>query len=141
VSDSVKANLALSRRLYEDWNADGLEGLMPFLAHDMVFYETPDNPETGVFRGVEEFAAHVRQLVEGAGHFHMNPISLEGRGDYVFSLFEVSFVGRSSGAPVASNYSHLLRWAGDRVVELRTYSGRERDRAVADYERLSSPPG
>jgi ketosteroid isomerase-like protein len=86
VGESVEANLALVRRSYEIWNESGVEGsLAEVWAPDIVFHEIPQAADSGAFRGVEAFAAHVRELVELGGHFRIDVRSLEGNGPYVLA--------------------------------------------------------
>jgi ketosteroid isomerase-like protein len=137
VTETVDANLAITRRWYEEWNREGLPGFERVWAPDVVLHEAPEFPETGVFRGAEALADHVRGLVEGGGHFQMVPRGLEGRGDYVLSTVEVSVEGPSSGAAVTTPFFQLMRYEEGRMTELRDYL--DEARARADYERLSAP--
>ena len=102
----------------------------------MVLHEAPEFPETGVFRGAEELADHVRGLLEGGGHFKMVPRSLEGRGDHVFSALEVSVEGPSSGAAVTTPFFQLMRYREGRLVELRDFL--DEGQARGEYERLTA---
>ena len=137
VTDAVEANLALARRVYELWNTGGVEAFEQIWAPDIVFYETPEFPDTGVFRGAEAFAAHCRELMQQVGHFQWTVQSLEGRGDYVLSTLEVSVAGTSSGAAVTTPFFHVARYADDRLFEMRSYL--DGDQARVDYERFSLP--
>ena len=71
-------------------------------APDIVFYEIPEAADTGVFRGADAFAAHVRGLLELGGHFQIELRSIEGRGAYVLAAWSRT----SRGEPAA------LRWQG-----------------------------
>jgi ketosteroid isomerase-like protein len=136
VTETVDANLAITRRWYEEWNSEGLPGFERVWAPDIVLYEAPEFPETGVFRGAEALANHVRELLEGGGHFKMVPRSLEGRGDYVLSAVEVSVEGPSSGAAVTTPIFQLMRYRGGRLQELRDFL--DGDQARDEYERLTA---
>jgi ketosteroid isomerase-like protein len=136
VSDSVEANLAVTRRWYDEWNSEGLDAFQRIWAPDIVLYEAPEFPETGIFRGAEALADHVRDLLEDGGHFQMEPRSLEGRGDYVLSLVEVNVEGPSSGAVVTSPFFQVMRYRNGQLVELRDYL--DGDQARREYERLSA---
>jgi ketosteroid isomerase-like protein len=135
VTETVDANLAITRRWYEEWNREGLPGFERVWSPDIVLYEAPEFPETGVFRGAEELADHVRGLLEGGGHFKMVPRSLEGRGDYIFSAVEVSVEGPSSGAAVTTPFFQLMRYREGRLEELRDFL--DEGQARAEYERLT----
>jgi ketosteroid isomerase-like protein len=137
VRDIVEANLATTRRWYDEWNREGLPGFERVWAPDIVLYEASEFPETGVFRGAEALADHVRDLLEDGGHFQMVPLSLEGRGDYVLSVVEVSVKGPSSGAAVTTPFFQLMRYRVGRLIELRDFL--DGDQARSEYERLSAP--
>ena len=133
----MEANLALTRRWYEEWNSQGLEAFQRIWAPDIVLHEAPEFPETGVFRGAEALADHVRDLLEGGGHFQMAPRSLEGRGDYVLSVVEISVKGPSSGATVTTPFFQVMRYRDGRLQELRDFL--HEDQARGEYERLTAP--
>ncbi len=138
MSDTVKANLAQVRWALELWNAEGVEASFEHVwAADIVFYEAPEFPDSGVFRGAEALAARCRELIEDVGHFKWKVLSLEGHGDYVLAALELSAEGSSSGAAVRTPYFHVARVGGGRTLELRSYL--DGDHARRDYERFSEP--
>jgi ketosteroid isomerase-like protein len=132
----VEANLATTRRWYEEWNREGLPGFQRVWAPDIVLYEAPEFPETGVFRGADALESHVRELLEDGGHFKMEPRQLEGRGEWVLSLVEISVEGPSSGAAVTTPFFQLMRYRDGRLIELHDFM--EGDQARSEYERLSA---
>ena len=69
VSEAVQTNLELARQTYELWNASEVDALRKrFWAPDIVFYDLPEAPDTGIFRGAEEFAARIRAVTESWDH-------------------------------------------------------------------------
>ena len=135
----VDANLALVRRTYELWNIGGPEPLVEHIwPPDVVFHETPEMPDTGVYRGVEAVAGRMRELVEAAGHFQMRVCSLEGCGDYVLAICEIRAKGALSGLRLTRRICHVLRCRGGRVGEFRAHF--DCRRARNDYERLCQRP-
>jgi ketosteroid isomerase-like protein len=137
VTDTVEANVARTRRWYEEWNDEGLPGFVRVWAPDIVLHEAPEFPETGIFRGADALADHVRDLLEDGGHFKMVPFSLEGRGDYVLSGVEVSVTGPTSGVAVTTPFFQLMRYEDGRLKEMYDYL--DESKARAEYERLSAP--
>jgi hypothetical protein len=138
VSNSVQANLALVRRKYELWNLGGPEPLVEHVwPPDVVFYETPEMPDTGVFRGVEAVAGRMHELIEAGGHFQMSVCSLEGRGEYVLAACEMSVEGAISGLRLRKCIFHVLRCGGGLVREFRAHF--DPKRARREYERLTAP--
>jgi ketosteroid isomerase-like protein len=136
VSETVDANLARTRRWYEEWNSEGLPGFERVWSPDIVLHEASEFPETGIFRGAAALAEHTRDLLEGGGHFQMVPRSLEGRGDFVFSVVEVSVKGPHSGAAVTTPFFQVMRYRDGRLEELWDFLDEETARG--EYERLSA---
>lgn len=141
---TVEANLAMMRRAYEIWNAQGPEGLEVLLAQfwapEILFYEAAEFPDTGVFHGADAVADHLRGVIEAGGPLPLKVHSLEGRGAYVLAELEITMEGASSGAVATTRLFHLARLkGGDRVVELRSYL--DGARAREEYERLSAQSG
>jgi ketosteroid isomerase-like protein len=137
---SVQANLALVRRTYELWNRGGPEALVEHVwPADVVFHESPEMPDTGVFRGVEAVAGRMRELVEAAGHFQMDLRAIEGRGDYVLARCEISGEAPISGLRLRRPIFHVLRCRGGLVREFRAYFDAKRARRA--YELLAGGRG
>jgi ketosteroid isomerase-like protein len=135
VRPTVDANLALVRRTYELWNIGGPEPLVEQIwVPDVVFYETVELPDAGVYRGAEAVAARMRELVEAAGHFQMTVRTLEGHGEYVLAVCELKARGALSGLRLTRRICHVLWLRGGRVREFRAHL--DCRRARHDYERL-----
>jgi ketosteroid isomerase-like protein len=135
VRNTVDANLALVRQTYELWNSGGPDPLVEHIwPPDVVFYETPEMPDTGVYRGVEAVAGRMHELIETAGHFQMSVRSLEGCGDYVLAACEMRAKGMLSGLRLTRCIFHVLRCGGGRVREFRAHF--DPHRARRDFERL-----
>jgi len=131
----IDANLALVRRTYQLWNAGGAEPLVEHIwPADVVFYETPEMPDTGVYRGVEAVAGRMRELIETGGHFQMSVRSIEGCGDYVLAACDMCAEGAISGLRLKTRIFHILRCGGGRVREFRAHL--DGHQARRDYERL-----
>jgi ketosteroid isomerase-like protein len=129
------ANLALVRRTYELWNRGGPASLVEHIwPPDVVFHETPEMPDAGVYRGAEAVARRMHELVEAVGHFQISLCSLEGCGDYVLAGCELHARGRFTGLRITQRIFHVLRCRGGRVREFRAHF--DPHRARRDYERL-----
>ncbi len=138
LSETVQTNLELARQVYALWNTGGVEALVEssLAAPDIVFYDIPEVPDTGIFRGSEEFAARVRVIMESLGHFQLEVRSLEGCRDYTLATLELTFTSPSQGVALAGPQFHIFRWADGQVRELRVYQ--DGDQARREYEHLSS---
>ena len=128
-------NLALVRRVYELWNVGGPARLAEEIwPPDVVFYETPEMPDTGVYRGVDAVAGRMHELVETAGHFQMTVRALETCGDYVLADCDMKARGAFTGLWRRQRIFHVLCCVGGRVSEFRAHF--DARRARRDYERL-----
>jgi ketosteroid isomerase-like protein len=132
---AVNANLALVRHTYDLWNRGGPAPLVQQIwPPDVVFHETPEMPDAGVYRGVEAVARRMRDLVETVGHFQISVSSLEGCGDYVLASCELRGRGRFTGLRITQRIFYVLRCGGGWVREFRAHF--DPHRARRDYERL-----
>ena len=138
MTGTVESNIARTRRWYAEWNDEGLPGFERVWADDIVLHEASDFPETGVFRGIDELRRHVEELLRDGGHFKMEPVSVEGRSDYVLAAVEVRVQGPASGATATTPFFQLMRYRDGLLIELRDFL--DGDRARDEYERLA-PPG
>jgi ketosteroid isomerase-like protein len=136
VREAVETNLELMRRVYALWNGAGVEALVEYIfAPDVVFYDVPEVPDTGVFRGPEKVATRLRVIMESIGHMQFEVRSLEGCGDYTLATVELSFKGPRSGLALTGPQFHLCRWADGRLHEVRVYQ--DVDQARRAYEHLT----
>ena len=138
MSETVQTNLELARQANALLNASGVDAALErFGAPDIVFYDLPEAPDTGIFRGAEEVGARLRTVTESWDHSPLFEVgSLEGCGDYVLAAVELRVEGRGSGVALAVPQFHVARWADGQLSELRIYS--DGDQARREYERLSS---
>ncbi len=138
VRETVQTNLELARQGYALWNASGVDAVLErFWAPDIVFYDLPEGPDTGIFRGAEEVAARLRTVMESWDHLPQFEVrSLEGCGDYTLATVELRVEGQGSGVALAVPQFHVSRWADGQTSELRIYL--DGDQARREYERLSS---
>ena len=134
MSDAVEANLALAHRAYEAWNEGGMEAVAEYLAPDAVVHPAPEAPD----QGVRPIAVRVRQLSAAMGDLRLKVRSLEGIGEYVLAVLEMTAEGSASGALVAAPYFQLVRWEDGRVREIRGFF--DADQAQREYERLAGSP-
>jgi hypothetical protein len=107
-----------------------------FWAPDIVFYDLPEAPDTGIFRGAEEFAARLRAVAESWDHLPIFEVrSIEGCGDYTLAAVDLRVEGQDSGLALAVPQFHVSRWTDGQTSELRIYQ--DGDQARREYERLN----
>jgi ketosteroid isomerase-like protein len=138
MGEAFQANLDLARQGYALWNASGVDAVLErFSAPDIVFYDLPEAPDTGIFRGAEGVAARLRAVMESWDQLPSFEVrSLEGCGDYTLATVELRVEGRGSGVALGVPQFHVSRWADGQTSELRIYL--DGDQARQEYERLSS---
>ena len=137
MSPTVEANLALVRRTYELWNRGGPEPLVEQIwPADVVFHESPELPDGGIYRGVEAVTERMHDLVETAGHFQLSVCSLEGCGDYVLASCVMRARGAISGLHLTQRIFHVMRCRRGLVQEFRAHL--DARRARLEFERLCS---
>jgi hypothetical protein len=130
-------NVELARGAYTLFNADGLKALVEHVvAPDIVFYDLPKVPDTGIFRGTQEAAARFRAIMEPFSHVHYEVRSVEGCRDYTLTTLVFGTTGLSSGVSLTVPQFRVSRWANGRMGELRVYL--DADQARREYERLST---
>jgi hypothetical protein len=126
--------------MYELWNSGGPQPLVveQLWPPDLVFYESPELPDTGVYRGVAAVAGRMLELVESGGHFQLSVCSLEGCGDLVLAACTLEAESPISGLRLSRDIFHVLRFRGGRLRELRAHF--DAHRARREYERLCAAP-
>jgi ketosteroid isomerase-like protein len=133
----ASANADLVRRTYELWNTEGVEGLTEqMVAADVVFYDVPEVPDTGTFRGADAVTDRLREIIEVLGHFHLEVRWIEESGDYTLAAVELQGEAPLSGVPLSMPQFHISRWASGRLLEFRSYN--DAGQARREYERLTA---
>jgi ketosteroid isomerase-like protein len=137
VRNATEANVELARRFYALWNTGGVEAVTEQLvAPDLVFYDIPEVPDGGIFRGAQAFAERLRAITEGLSHMQFEVRSLEERGDYVLATVVMRAEGATSGVKGAAPQFHVSRWTEGRLREFRAYL--DSNQAREEYQRLST---
>ena len=132
------ANAELARWAYELWNAGGVVAQVEHVwAPDVVFYDFPEVPDTGTFRGADAVAARLRDQIEAIGEYKVAVRAVQARGPYVLATIEVIGQGAASAIVVSDTFQHILRIEGDRVKEVRAYMGSQA--GLDEFLRLTGP--
>ncbi|MFC4358445.1 ester cyclase [Halobium salinum] len=123
---TVLTNVDTQRRLVaEVWNGRNVEAIPEFFAEDCVV-EDPSYPTP--IRGVEGYAAYVRDTLTAFPDFHLEQHAVVGDGDRVLTHYTAS--GRQDGPlgplPPTGRWVEIegtavVRYADGRIVEDRAF--------------------
>jgi ketosteroid isomerase-like protein len=122
-------NVETYRRVIEAFNQEGVEGVMRYFSEDAEAYD-PDAPNAGVYRGREEVAGFIAQLIEGIAEVEVRNFELLPAGDRVVGLLHSYAEGDGGGPVVEMRDAHTLTFRDGKVVYWRVYL--DRDEALAD---------
>jgi ketosteroid isomerase-like protein len=116
-----RADLAI--RLYEVWNSAGIGAVADqFWSERIEWRDDPSVPDAATFRGREEVREHIRDRVDVLGHFRIDTERVvDCGGDRVLVVYTVRGEGGQSGVPWNMRMGQLLRFEGDRVVDVQDY--------------------
>jgi ketosteroid isomerase-like protein len=123
MSSEKSGQLGRTNELYEAWNEEGVSGVAErFWAEEIVWRDDVTIPDPGVYRGREEVRKHIAERVDLLGHFHIQiERAAEAGESQVLVVYEVVGHGGQSGAPWGQRMAEILRFAGDRVIEVQDY--------------------
>jgi len=122
-------NLETYRRVIEAFNQDGVDGVMRYFSDDAEAYD-PDAPDGGTYRGREEVAGFIAQLIEGLAKVEVRDFELLPAGDRVVGLLHSYWKGDGGGPVVELRDAHTLTFRDGKVVYWRAYL--DRKEALAD---------
>jgi ketosteroid isomerase-like protein len=134
---SENENVETYRRLIETFNREGVEGWMRFLSEDVEAYD-PDAPNGGTYRGREQVAGFLAQLIEGMAEVEVRDFELLPAGDRVVGLIHTYAKGDRGGPVVELRDAHTLTFRDGRVVYWRAYL--DPKEALADAGLDGGPP-
>jgi ketosteroid isomerase-like protein len=117
-------------RMYDTWNADGVEAFRSHCTPDVIWHDDPQLPDAARCDGVEAVVARFQDYIDAVGHFRIEVREVGGLDDgRHYSVVSVTVRGEGSGAVVTSDHLHVLRVADDRVAELWQHLDAEQARA------------
>jgi ketosteroid isomerase-like protein len=123
MSEAEARCLERTTELYEVWNRAGVAGVADqFWSEQIEWRDDQTIPDAAVYRGREEVRRHIEERVEVLGHFHIEVERVADAGAAgVLVIYEVVGQGGRSGAPWRERMAEILRFAGDRVIEVQDY--------------------
>jgi ketosteroid isomerase-like protein len=117
-----KENVELARRAADALSAGDFDRYFEYFDRDVVYYTRTDEPDAGVYHGLEEF----RNFFETSWLEMLTDVRAQldeiiDIGDQTIAVAMVRGRGRSSGAEVAESYVFLRSWRDGKTVEVREY--------------------
>ncbi len=126
-----EANVALLLEFGQAFNAEGFEGVMPFLHPEIEFHEPPEQPGATVFRGEaavrEGFARWASAWVEQRTEPQDIEVLADGR---VLGFTREHLVGRD-GLRVQNDCGNLFTFRDGRIVRWQVFWDPANARAAA----------
>jgi ketosteroid isomerase-like protein len=112
--DRVHAN-------FEAFFSGDLDGAVEIMAPDVVAYDAPEMPDTGVLHGREELRERLAGFLELFDQVAMRNLQIEELHGYVLAVVDVSGKARITELPLEQTIAYLLRIADEQVVEMRVF--------------------
>jgi ketosteroid isomerase-like protein len=107
------------RRMYDTWNAHGVETFRSHCTPDVVWHDDPQLPDASTSEGVEAVVARFQGFIDAIGHFRIDVREIgELDGGRHYSVVSVTVRGEGSGAEFMDDHLHVLRVADGRVAEM-----------------------
>jgi ketosteroid isomerase-like protein len=116
------SNVAIVRGLFEAFEGGDAAALVDPLSPDLVFHVREDEPDAGVYEGLEAASGPLLNWVETFPDLSVEGLSLRDAGDWVIATFTLRGRGGSSGAEVAEQYSWACLLRDGKLVEVREFA-------------------
>jgi ketosteroid isomerase-like protein len=112
-------NVELARQAAEALSAGDLDGYFNYFDRDVVYYTRTDEPDAGVYHGLEEFKSFfVTSWLEMLRDFRADLDEVIDIGDQTISVAVVHGRGSTSGVEVAEPYVFLRTWHDGKTIEV-----------------------
>jgi ketosteroid isomerase-like protein len=115
--------MEVARRGYEAYEAEGIEGILPFLDPGVEWRNPPDSPVAGVFHGhegVREWSSLTEQVF---AELRFRPEQLiEAPDGRVLAICTAYVRGRESEVTMEVPFAHVIEVRDGKAVSFRMYS-------------------
>ena len=120
----------LVRRAYRSWNSDGVDGLAPWLAEEVVVEDAPELPDAGAFAGREAVLARLAEVaaVMGGGWADLHDFRAVGNAVVVSMTWQTD---ETAGGPAFGDVYHVVTVAAGKIARLRVFLDEETAIAAA----------
>ena len=112
------------------WNRGDIEGFVALLTPDVEWYDRPEFPDAGVYRGREATGRHLEDLAQTIDAV-FEPVAFEQMGDRLLVDMKVRFRGPESGAAVAQDLYSVVVVREGLIARRENFSTREEAVAAA----------
>ena len=119
----ASANVELTRRAYEAFNAGGVEAALSLHAHaeDVLIYPTSDRPDDDVYRGHEGLRSLYHAWTDQFENFTWEVQEIRDVGDRVVSLVEMRGRLKYSGVLIREPWGVVSSFRDGRIGEIRFF--------------------
>ena len=130
-----QATIDLLRRLYADFNRDGVDALYPWMDPAIEWTNSPDSPDHGTWHGHAGVATWFRDfLYAGWESAYFYPDSFDDLGDRVVVGCRVAVRARHDGTEIEVPFAHLITLRGTKVTAFAMFTNRDQAFEAAGVE-------
>jgi ketosteroid isomerase-like protein len=110
-------------RYHEAWNAEGVAGVVAFLAESVEWHDPAELPDATVYRGRDAVATHLRDWApDGVFELKLSVEEARPAGDEIVVFVTVHGRGVQSGTPSAGQpVFYVYSFEGDRIARVRVF--------------------
>jgi ketosteroid isomerase-like protein len=113
----------LVRRGYDAYEADGIDGIMPFLDPQIEWRNPPDSPIAGLFHGHDGVRTWQKLTYEVFDDLHFSPEEIvEAADGRVLAICRARVRGRGSDVAIEVPFAHVIEVRDGSIVALSMYS-------------------
>jgi ketosteroid isomerase-like protein len=124
-------NVEVVRRIYEEYAAGDIDGLLSRVDPEIEFDLSDRLPDEGLHRGREAYRQFLNRTFELWADFRVEVEYLVDAGDAVVAIIHTTVTGRGSGIEVDERIGHVF-WLRDQVpYRFKVFSDRSEALAAA----------
>ncbi len=119
-------NSALVREAVAAFNRRDFEVIPRIFAENVEFWESPEWPNAGVYRGREAFAGYFSRLISNIDGLQGEVVSTREAGDRVLAELRTFGNDKQTGQPVELTFTSIYTFNGGKCVRLDGFLDRQR---------------
>lgn len=113
------------RRLYEAFNARGVDGAYDHWDPDIEWHDVAELPDAGVHHGRDAAAKALQRYIDLGGEFEIHVDEFIDAGDEIVAVWRYRGTGSRSGVQLEQQLFHVWLVKGRRLLRLRQFLSRE----------------